>query len=71
MLGLVAVGAYTNYTNADDSPAHEADAVDVLYRDASNCPEAQRSEPRSEILCYIDATGLGGIGPIQQYILCR
>ncbi|HYZ37861.1 MAG TPA: DUF4239 domain-containing protein, partial [Pseudonocardiaceae bacterium] len=54
LLGLVAVGAYTNYANADDSVSREADAVGVLYRDVSNFPEPQRSELRSEILHYID-----------------
>lgn len=54
LLGLVAVGAYTNYSNADDSATREADAVGVLYRDVSNFPEPQRSELRSEILRYID-----------------
>ncbi|MBV8992273.1 MAG: DUF4239 domain-containing protein [Pseudonocardiales bacterium] len=54
LLGLVAVGAYTNYSNADDSVTREADAVGVLYRDVSNFPEPQRSALRSEILRYID-----------------
>jgi hypothetical protein len=54
LLGLVAVGAYTNYANADDSVSREADAVGVPYRDVSNFPEPQRSELRSEILHYID-----------------
>ena len=39
LLGLVAVGAYTNYSNADDSVGREADAMGVLYRDVSNFPE--------------------------------
>lgn len=54
LLGLVAVGAYTNYSNADDSVSREADAVGVLYRDISNFPEPQRSGLRSELLRYID-----------------
>lgn len=54
LLGLIAVGAYTDYSNADDAVSHEADAVGVLYRDVSNFPEPQRSELRMEITHYLD-----------------
>jgi hypothetical protein len=54
LLGLVAVGAYTNYSNADDSVGREADTIGVLYRDVSNFPEPQRSTLRSDIIRYID-----------------
>jgi uncharacterized protein YacL len=54
LLGLVAVGAYTNYSNADDAASHEADAAGVLYRDASNFPEPLRSALRADIIHYID-----------------
>jgi Protein of unknown function (DUF4239) len=54
LLGLVAVGAYNNYTNADDSATREANAIGVLYRDVSNFPEPLRSELRAEIPHYID-----------------
>ncbi|MGH3826410.1 MAG: hypothetical protein ACRDQX_04440 [Pseudonocardiaceae bacterium] len=54
LLGLVAVGAYTSYSNADDTVTREANAVGVLYRDASNYPEPLRSELRTNISRYID-----------------
>ena len=54
LVGLVAVGAYTNYTNADDAVTHEANAAGVLYRDVSNFPEPQRSELRADISNYIE-----------------
>lgn len=54
LLGLVAVGAYTNYSNADDAVSREADAVGVLYRDVSNFPEPQRTELRTDISRYIE-----------------
>jgi hypothetical protein len=54
LLGLVAVGAYTNYSNADDAVTHEANAAGVLYRDVSNFPEPQRSELRAAISNYIE-----------------
>lgn len=54
LLGLIAVGAYTNYTNADDAVTHEANSAGVLYRDVSNFPEPQRSVLRADISHYID-----------------
>jgi hypothetical protein len=54
LLGLIAVGAYTNYSNADDAVSREANAAGVLYRDVSNFPEPQRSELRADISRYID-----------------
>ena len=54
LLGLIAVGAYTNYTNADDAATHEANSAGVLYRDVSNFPEPQRSALRADISHYID-----------------
>jgi hypothetical protein len=54
LLGLIAVGAYTNYSNADDAVSREADAAGVLYRDVSNFPEPQRSELRAGISRYIE-----------------
>ena len=54
LLGLIAVGAYTNYSNADDAVSREADAAGVLYRDVSNFPEPQRSELRAGISHYIE-----------------
>src|SRR5262249_25676416 len=54
LLGLVAVSAYTNYSSADDSVSHEANAIGVLYRDVSNFPEPLRSELRADIVHYID-----------------
>jgi hypothetical protein len=54
LLGLITVGAYTNYSNADDAVSREANAAGVLYRDVSNFPEPQRSELRTDISRYID-----------------
>ncbi|MBV9140391.1 MAG: DUF4239 domain-containing protein [Pseudonocardiales bacterium] len=54
LLGLIAVGAYTNYSNADDAVSREANAAGVLYRDVSNFPEPQRSELRADISHYIE-----------------
>lgn len=54
LLGLIAVGAYTSYSNAEDAVSREADAAGVLYRDVSNFPEPQRSELRMGISRYIE-----------------
>jgi hypothetical protein len=54
LLGLIAVGAYTNYSNASDAADREAGAVGVLYRDVSNYPEPQRAMLRTDIDRYID-----------------
>jgi len=54
LLGLIAVGAYTNYTNADDAATHEANSAGVLYRDVSNFPEPLRAVLRADISHYID-----------------
>lgn len=54
LLGLIAVGAYTNYSNANDAADREANAIGVLYRDASNYPEPQYSALRTNIGHYID-----------------
>ncbi|MDQ2881883.1 MAG: DUF4239 domain-containing protein [Actinomycetota bacterium] len=54
LLGLIAVSAYTDYSNAEDSASHEANAVGVLYRDVSNFPEPLRSELRAGVIRYLD-----------------
>jgi len=54
LLGLIAVGAYTNYSNAEDAVSREADVAGALYRDVSNFPEPQRSELRMGISHYIE-----------------
>jgi hypothetical protein len=54
LLGLVAVGAYANYSSANDAVSREANAVGVLYRDVSNFPEPQRSELRTDVSRYIE-----------------
>ncbi|MEO7196577.1 MAG: DUF4239 domain-containing protein [Pseudonocardiaceae bacterium] len=54
LLGLIAVGAYTNYTNADEAATREANAVGVLYRDVSNYPAPLSSELREGITHYMD-----------------
>ncbi|MGH3829903.1 MAG: DUF4239 domain-containing protein [Pseudonocardiaceae bacterium] len=54
LLGLIAVGAYTNYTNADEAATREANTAGVLYRDVSNYPVPLSTELRAGIIRYID-----------------
>ncbi|MGH3546752.1 MAG: DUF4239 domain-containing protein [Pseudonocardiaceae bacterium] len=54
LLGLIAVSAYADYSTAEDSVSHEANAAGVLYRDVSNFPEPLRSELRAGVVHYLD-----------------
>ncbi len=52
-LGLIAVGTYTSYSDADSTASLEAAAVSALYRDISSYPEPKRSELRGELKEYV------------------
>ncbi len=46
MLGLIAVGTYENFSDADAAVGREVAALGALYRDVSNLPEPGRTELR-------------------------
>jgi hypothetical protein len=47
LIGLVAVAAYQNYTMVETAVAHEAAALEALYRDITAYPEPTRSAAHS------------------------
>jgi hypothetical protein len=51
-LGLVAVGTWQTFSDADSKVDQEASAVAALYRDVSNFPEPKRSELQAELRKY-------------------
>ena len=46
MLGLIAVGTYENFADADADVGREVAALGALYRDVSNLPDPGRTELR-------------------------
>lgn len=44
MLGLIAVGTYETFSNAEDAVDREVASLGALYRDVSNLPEPARAE---------------------------
>lgn len=44
MLGLIAVGTYENFSDAEDAVDREVAALGALYRDVSNLPSPARGE---------------------------
>ena len=52
-IGLIAVGAWTTYSNASDLVSNEAMALGALYRDVSGYPQPQRTELQSKVRAYI------------------
>ena len=53
-LGLIAVGAWQTYDEAENRVAKEAASLEGLYRDASALPEPHRTELRKTLLEYTD-----------------
>jgi hypothetical protein len=56
LLGLVAVGAYGNYSAMGDLVAKEASCVASLYRDSSALPEPYRATVQRDLRSYIRQT---------------
>ena len=53
LLGLIAVAAYQNFTDADRAVSEEAAAVTALYRDVSCYPEPDRTELQDLLREYV------------------
>jgi len=53
-LGLIAVGAWQTYDEAESRVAKEAASLEALYRDASALPEPHRAELKKLLLDYVD-----------------
>lgn len=64
-LGLIAVGTYTSYSNADSIASQEAAAVSALYRDISSYPEPERSTLRQQLKEYVRIV-IEDVWPLQQ-----
>jgi Protein of unknown function (DUF4239) len=54
LLGLVAVGAWEGYNNADSALNNETANVVALYRDVSELPDPYRNKAKSAMRHYID-----------------
>jgi len=52
LLGLIAVAAYQNYTETDDTVSNEAAQLGALYRDISNYPDPERTELQDMLRNY-------------------
>lgn len=52
-LGLLAIGAWTIYTEAEAKVAKEAAAVSALYRTVGDLPEPMRSSLRTDLQNYV------------------
>ncbi len=52
-LGLISVGTYTNYSDADNTVSQEAASAGALFRDVSAYPEPTRSALRNQLKEYI------------------
>lgn len=51
-LGLIAIGAWTNYSDTESKVAREAAALSTLYRTASNLPEPMRGTLQVDLQNY-------------------
>lgn len=51
-IGLIAVGAWTNYTTVADVASREAAAIGMLYRDVSTYPEPYRESLQTKLHLY-------------------
>ena len=52
-LGLISVGVWQTFSDADVKSATEAAAVEALYRDVSSYPEPQRSDLQGKVKEYL------------------
>jgi hypothetical protein len=52
VLGLVAVGAWETYNNADDNVQSEAAHLAALYRDVTQLPDPYRTQVQSAVRSY-------------------
>lgn len=52
LLGLMAVAAYQNYAESDDTVNREAAQLTALYRDVSNYPQPEREEMQAMLRDY-------------------
>jgi hypothetical protein len=64
-LGLIAVGTYTSYSEADSIAAQEAASVSALYRDVSSYPEPARTVLRNQLKEYARIV-IEEVWPLQQ-----
>ena len=52
-LGLIAVGTWQNFNDADSKAAKEANSLGALYRDLDGYPAALRSEAENQLRDYV------------------
>jgi hypothetical protein len=52
--GMIAVGVWTTYRNAENVVSAEATAIGCLYRDISGYPEPSRTQLQGEVRSYVD-----------------
>jgi hypothetical protein len=55
MLGLIAVGTWSNFSDADSKASREADSLGALYRDLDGYPAGLRAESEGLVRDYINA----------------
>ncbi|HEX9752090.1 MAG TPA: hypothetical protein VGA46_01405 [Methyloceanibacter sp.] len=65
LLGLLEIGTYENFTNAEKAVANEAAALLALYRNTASYPEPYRSDFRTLIRDYARTT-IGDAWPKQR-----
>ncbi|HKP04580.1 MAG TPA: hypothetical protein VJU77_14610 [Chthoniobacterales bacterium] len=52
--GMIAVGVWTSYRNAENVVSSEATAIGCLYRDVTGYPEPAKTQMQIEIRAYVD-----------------
>jgi hypothetical protein len=52
--GMIAVGVWTSYRNAENVVSSEATAIGCLYRDVTGYPEPVRSQIQTEVRGYVE-----------------
>ncbi len=53
-LGLISVGVWQTFTDADTKSTQEAAAIEALFRDFSGYPEPQKGQLQSALIDYTD-----------------
>src|ERR1043165_8778846 len=52
--GMIAVGVWTSYRNAENIVSSEATSIGCLYRDVTGYPDPVRSQIQTEIRGYVE-----------------
>ena len=70
LLGLVAVGAYQNFSSISDLVTSEASCLTSLYRDTSAFPEPYRAQLKADLANYTRFT-IDQEWPVQRRVIRR